>query len=584
MYNVLPDRARRPVLAVGSVIAIIAATVTTIGFQVASGSTQLASTTGVFGVSAKPVQAAEQDAQAVELGAVFHVTKPGWIVGIRYYKSAQNSGVHVGTLWTATGSLLARAFFTNESTEGWQSVRFDTPVPVRPNVDYVAAYHTDTGYYAQQQYAFAAGKTLGSGPVIETKGVYRYGAEGFPTLSWHDSSYYVDVLFTVATSTNVASENSTLGLVSSAPKKKSSSHRSSPSTSPLPTSSSSAPMGTAYPAAPSTSITPTTAGSSPSSSNASASPSPAGSSVIGAPPPSGTSSPTIVATTPSPTQTYVTPPVTVSSTPTASSSTTASSMSGCWSQPSACGYPDATNTGVEPGITLKPSGSLTITQSGSVVQNLLITGELDIFANNVTVRNVKIIATGGYHALYTGWSYTGIVIDHVEIDGRHLNPSVPGLVGGGFTATAVNIHGTGDAIDIGDNVTVKDSYLHDLTVNSGDHTDGVQSTGSNNDLITHCTIDATLPGGGVANSALIIGADLSDMGTVNVANNLLGGGNYTIYAGADPGYDSGTINFTNNRFAKNARYGPCSFGPSPGRTIGFTGNVWDATNAPLSCS
>lgn len=566
MFNVLPAPSRYRRMATLSALAALAVAVgAVVGLQSATGSPRLASTTGVFQADTRPVLAAERDNQAVELGAAFHVTIPGSVVGVRFYKSKQNTGVHTGALWTASGSLLARVTFTNETSEGWQTATFAKPIPITAGRTYVVGYHTDTGYYAQQEYAFARGKTIGNGVVVETKGLYRYGAEGFPTSSWHDSSYYVDVLFSPATGSLASNSAAISRALTTTTEKTSTSknnHRHLGKSTPTVSSSNSVSSST------STGSTSTT-GSSASQSSSSTSTSPTSSS-------SSTSTPTKSASASS------SPSNNQTSSP--SSTQTSSALVGCWAKPSACGYPDATNTGVQPGVTLTPSGSRTITQNGAVVQNLLITGELDIFANNVTVRNVKIVATGGYHALYTGWNYSGIVIDHVEIDGRHLNPSVPGLVGSGFTATALNIHGTGDAIDIGDNVTIRDSWIHDLTVNSGDHTDGVQSTGSDNDLITHSTIDATLIGGGVANSALIIGADLSDMGTVNVTNNLLGGGNYTLFAGADPGYSSGVINFSGNRFARNARYGPCSFAPSSGHTIGFTNNIWDSDGSPVTCS
>jgi hypothetical protein len=227
---------------------------------------------------------------------------------------------------------------------------------------------------------------------------------------------------------------------------------------------------------------------------------------------------------------------------------------------------------------------VTITASGTVISNLAINGTLVIRADNVTVRNVKIVAPSGANsAINTGYANSGIVFDHVEIDGGKRKPSVPGIIGGGYTATALNIHGTGDAIDLSSGVTVKDSYIHDLYVAPGDHTDGIQSAGTDDDLIQHCTIDATLAGGGFANSALIIGADLANMGTVTISGNLLGGGSYTAYAGADPGYSSGKISFINNRFARSAQYGSCSFKPSSGHPITFTGNVMDDTTAAVNC-
>ena len=52
----------------------------------------------------------------------------GQITGIRFYKDAQNTGTHIGDLWSSNGTLLASATFTNETASGWQQVNFTTPV------------------------------------------------------------------------------------------------------------------------------------------------------------------------------------------------------------------------------------------------------------------------------------------------------------------------------------------------------------------------------------------------------------------------------------------------------------------------
>ena len=49
---------------------------------------------------------------------VGHV-RPGH--GIRFYKAVANTGTHVGSLWTASGQLLASATFTGETASGWQT-------------------------------------------------------------------------------------------------------------------------------------------------------------------------------------------------------------------------------------------------------------------------------------------------------------------------------------------------------------------------------------------------------------------------------------------------------------------------------
>jgi hypothetical protein len=220
---------------------------------------------------------------------------------------------------------------------------------------------------------------------------------------------------------------------------------------------------------------------------------------------------------------------------------------------------------------------VTIDKPGTVVSGLEITGGVTINASNVTLKNCRIHGTDTAAISVRYSDVSGVIIDHVEIDGGKRSPSVIGIKGSGYTVQASNIHGTGDAVDAGDNVVVKDSYIHDLWVAPGDHTDGVQTAGGVNLLVTHSTINAI----GV-NAALMLGADLSAMNNTVATNNLLDGGNYTVFAGTDGKYSSGLIKITNNRFGMHARYGPYSFNPSSGLPIVFTGNTYDATGEPLA--
>ncbi|RPI34249.1 MAG: DUF4082 domain-containing protein, partial [Hyphomicrobiaceae bacterium] len=87
---------------------------------------------------------AEIDGQEVELGMRFSSTVSGYISGIRFYKSAANTGTHTGSLWTNNGQLLATGTFTGESASGWQQLNFATPVAITANTNYIASYHTTT--------------------------------------------------------------------------------------------------------------------------------------------------------------------------------------------------------------------------------------------------------------------------------------------------------------------------------------------------------------------------------------------------------------------------------------------------------
>ena len=59
--------------------------------------------------------------------------------------------------------------------------------------------------------------------------------------------------------------------------------------------------------------------------------------------------------------------------------------------PARFGMPDATTTGVQPGITLKPyTGPMIVTTDGAVIENVIINGTLTVEADNVTIRNCVI--------------------------------------------------------------------------------------------------------------------------------------------------------------------------------------------------
>src|SRR5690606_16718470 len=62
-----------------------------------------ASISTLFQPGSQPTTASVNDANPIELGMRFHVTQNGSIAGIRFYKGAQNTGTHVGKLWTADG-------------------------------------------------------------------------------------------------------------------------------------------------------------------------------------------------------------------------------------------------------------------------------------------------------------------------------------------------------------------------------------------------------------------------------------------------------------------------------------------------
>ena len=126
----------------------------------------------------------------------------GVVTGVRFYKGTSNTGTHTGSLWSATGALLATATFTGETASGWQQVSFSSPVAITAGTTYIVSYHAPVGNYAANGAYFAsAGTTNGqltalSNAAAGGNGVYVYGAGGVaPTSTYNSTNYWVDVVF-----------------------------------------------------------------------------------------------------------------------------------------------------------------------------------------------------------------------------------------------------------------------------------------------------------------------------------------------------------------------------------------------------
>jgi hypothetical protein len=161
--------------------------------------------------SRTPAKADAGDGGSISLGVKFRSDLAGTVSGIRYFKSAANTGTHVGALWTAGGALLAEATFSGGTTSGWQQVQFATPVQIQPNTTYVASYFAPNGHYSDTGWQLneppATGPAiLDHGPlhilpdVGNGNGLYSYaGTSTFPTNAYQADNYWVDVLFTPKT-------------------------------------------------------------------------------------------------------------------------------------------------------------------------------------------------------------------------------------------------------------------------------------------------------------------------------------------------------------------------------------------------
>jgi hypothetical protein len=157
------------------------------------------------------------DPNSLELGARFQSAVAGNVTGVTFYKGAGNTGTHTGSLWSASGQLLATGTFTNETASGWQTLTFATPVAISASTTYVVSYHAPNGNYAVNEgyfggahlaYPLTAPADTGGAP----NGVYQYGStSAFPTGSSGSANYWVSPVFSPSGTTGAAARTALAG-------------------------------------------------------------------------------------------------------------------------------------------------------------------------------------------------------------------------------------------------------------------------------------------------------------------------------------------------------------------------------------
>jgi hypothetical protein len=244
-------------------------------------------------------------------------------------------------------------------------------------------------------------------------------------------------------------------------------------------------------------------------------------------------------------------------------------------------YPDASCTGVPAGTTLSAyTGPTTITTANTVIDGKTVSDCLEIDAAGVVIKNSKLSADCFYVIYSHQSSGARLTIQDSEIDCQNHNGTAIGDTN--ITALRVNVHGCENGFDVDGNLTVQDSYIHDLTQTGADpHTDGIQITPVGHDInIQHNRIYAFT--NGVNGTSAIIEPD-ANLTNIWIQENLVAGGAYTIYCRTDPAHYGSTWHLLNNHFStingpNVGEYGPwtdCDDEPN------VSGNVYQETGLPV---
>ena len=288
---------------------------------------------------------------------------------------------------------------------------------------------------------------------------------------------------------------------------------------------------------------------------------------VATPTPTPSTTPTTAPTTAPTTVPPTTPPASTTTTvPVTPTTTTSGPMLNCAALPSRCGFPDATNTGVPAGTTLTPfTGNIT---AGMVINGKTL-GCQTISVANVTIRNSRV---SGQCFWVIRSNSSGLIIEDSELSCNGSTGS--GIGGAGYIVRRTEITGCENGAIMDRNASVVDSYVHDMFLGNGGHTDSLQVYGgATNILIQHNTLFNENNGG---TSAII--ADNDGMTNVNIKSNLLAGGAYTLYC---PTTTAGET--TNNRISKKFKANGGQYGPWIHCELANprTGNVWDETNQAI---
>lgn len=419
-------------------------------------------TTSIW-ISGDTPQGFDNDASDYELGVKFRPLVDGKISGIRFYKGASNTGTHVGRLWTSSGTELANATFTSETSTGWQSVNFSSPIDVTAGTTYVGSYSAPNGNISFTSSYFASAgitsqylRALASG-VEGNNGVFNTTAGNFPSSSFSNTNYWVDVNF----------------------------------------------------------IPNLDAGG-----------------------------------------------------PTAKTTDNSKVYSD---------YPGSNNTGIPVGRRIPSRDrNIAVYIDGTTIENIELNAEINVNANNVTIKNTRITTpTGGLiWGIKQIAGKSGLVVQDTEIYGDGTNQLQYGILddGSNITVQRANIYTISDGIQANVNGTITDTFIHDLKFFTNDHNDSFLMTGGNTMTLTHNTFHNPLN----QTAALGLFCDFSEITNVTATNNLLIGGGYSVYGGGNGSSctNSHDIQFINNKFSREVWSNGGFNGPVTGFNATQSGSLW----------
>jgi hypothetical protein len=251
-------------------------------------------------------------------------------------------------------------------------------------------------------------------------------------------------------------------------------------------------------------------------------------------------------------------------------------------------FPNAATTGVPSGRSLKVhNGTLKVTKSNTVVDGLDVRGDIDVDADNVTIKNTRVVTAGNWGIIQRQGA-RGLRVLDTEVRGNGTDRLQYAVLnqGGMITIQRCDFSITSDPIstDLG---LITDNYVHDPKYFPDDHTDMIQSNqgppAGAQLVIRHNTLINTLE----QTAAVALFQDFGVQHDAVIDGNLLAGGGYALYGGAGSmgtAYNIKVINnvFSRQVFPKGGQYGPVAYWDAKGPGNVWQNNVWADTGRPVT--
>ncbi|GAA2418013.1 hypothetical protein GCM10010191_30780 [Actinomadura vinacea] len=249
-------------------------------------------------------------------------------------------------------------------------------------------------------------------------------------------------------------------------------------------------------------------------------------------------------------------------------------------------WPTLDTVGVPRGKKLRRSGPITVRRNGAVIDGLRVATEINVDADDVTIRNTQVVGAGQW-AIIQRKGRSGLRVENSEINGDGRTKVQYGIVnhGGMMTVRRVHVHTVSNGVNT-DHGLVEDSVVDRLKEFPADHVTAVQSNSGPAPGLSLVIRNNVLLNPVAQTSAVSIYQDFGRAHDVTVVGNLLGGGGYALYGGQGRFGPSSNIKimrnaFSRRHFKKGGAHGPVTAFEPSGRGNVWRDNKWQDTGKPV---